>query len=146
MNMNAMNTTQKINTTKSSVLMMVSILIIIMASSTSGQYAASSVLWLDTRAGKMEWYCPPRTSRFVPANKISPKFNWVHERFFVISVFMEPENGKNRKRQPEWKQRKQKCLWVLKNTFSNRNRQTQKVKSQSDMKAWKRFCFTTTRK
>ena len=86
---------------------MVSILIIIMASSASGQYAANSVLWLDTQAGKMEWYCLPGTSRFLPANKISPKFNPVHEslispklfsaavkRFFVISVFMEPENGK----------------------------------------------------
>ena len=55
----------------------------------------------------MERYCPPRTSRFVPATKISPKFNRVHEsfisprlfsakvnRFFVIFVLMEPENGK----------------------------------------------------
>ena len=39
-----------------------------MASSASGQYAANSVFWLATRAGKMERYCPPGTARFVPAN------------------------------------------------------------------------------
>ena len=44
-----------------------------MASSASGQYAANSVFWLATRAGKMERYCPPGTARFVSANKISPK-------------------------------------------------------------------------
>ena len=74
-----------------------------MAISASGQYAANSVFWLGTRAGKMERYCPPGTSRFVPANKISPKFNRLIspklfsaevKRLFVISVFMEPENGK----------------------------------------------------
>ena len=79
-----------------------------MASSASGQYAANSVFWLATRAGKMERYYPPRTARFVPANKISPKFKRVHDyfllRFFVISpetreyLFIlscqKPENGK----------------------------------------------------
>ena len=52
-----------------------------MASSASGQYAGNSVFWLATRAGKMERYCPPGIARFVPANKISPKFKRVHERF-----------------------------------------------------------------
>ena len=56
----------------------------------------------------MERYCPPWTTRFVPANKISPKFKRVHEsflssklfsakvrRFFRdFSVFIGPENGK----------------------------------------------------
>ena len=55
----------------------------------------------------MERCCPPGTSRFVRANKISPKFNRVHEsyispklfsakvkRFFVISVLMKLENRK----------------------------------------------------
>ena len=88
-----------------------------MASSASGQYAANSVFWLATRAGKMERYCPPGTARFVPANKISPKFKRVHEsflsmkllsskvkRFFVISLSL----WNQKKRQREWKQRKQK--------------------------------------
>ena len=82
-----------------------------MASSASGQYAANSVFWLATRAGKMERYCPPGTARFVPANKISPKFKWVHESFpllkllsakvkrlFVISLSLWNE----KKRQREW--------------------------------------------
>ena len=65
----------------------------------------------------MERYCPPGTARFVPANKISPEFKRVHEsflslkllsakakRFFVISVFMEPEKASMR-----MKTKKQKC-------------------------------------
>ena len=89
-----------------------------MASSASGQYAANSVFWLATRAGKMERYCSPGTARFVPANKISPKFMQVHEsflslkllsakvkRFFVICLSL----WNQKKRQREWKQRKQKC-------------------------------------
>ena len=39
------------------------------------------------------------------------------------------------------KTKKTKMLMSLKNTFCNKNRQTQKVKTQSDMKAWKRFCL-----
>ena len=39
------------------------------------------------------------------------------------------------------KTKKTKMLMSLKNSFCNRNRQTQKVKTQSDMKAWKRFCL-----
>ena len=55
----------------------------------------------------MERYCPPGTACFVPANKISPSSSECTKvffspkllsakvkRFFVISVFMEPENGK----------------------------------------------------
>ena len=66
----------------------------------------------------MERYCPPGTARFVPANKILPKFKRVHEsflspklfsakvkRFFVISVSL----WNQKKRQRECKQRKQKC-------------------------------------
>ena len=91
-----------------------------MASSASGQYAANSVFWLATRPGKMEWYCPPGTARFVPANKISPKFKRVHEslllpkffsanvkRLFVISLSL----WNQKKRQREWKQN---CWWLLK--------------------------------
>ena len=94
-----------------------------MASSLSGQYAANSVFWLATRAGKLKWYCPPGTAHFVPANKISPKFKRVHERFlspkffsakvkrlFVIALSL----WNHKKRQREWKQRKQNCWWVLK--------------------------------
>ena len=94
-----------------------------MASSASGQYAANSVFWLATRAGKMKRYCPPGTARFVPANNISPNFKQVHEsflspklfsakvkRFFVISLSL----WNQKKRQREWNQRKQKCWWVLK--------------------------------
>ena len=57
----------------------------------------------------MERYCPPGTVRFVPANKISPKFKRVHEsflslklltakvkRFFVISLSL--WNQKKRQR------------------------------------------------
>ena len=58
-----------------------------MASSASGQYAANSVFWLATRAGKMERYCPPGIARFVPTNKISPKFKWVHESFVSQNIF-----------------------------------------------------------
>ena len=58
-----------------------------MASSASGQYAANSVFWLATRAGKMERYCPPGIARFVPANKISPKFKRVHESFLSQNIF-----------------------------------------------------------
>ena len=34
----------------------------------------------------MERYCPPGTARFVPANKISPKFKRVHESFFSLKL------------------------------------------------------------
>ena len=56
----------------------------------------------------MERYYPPGTARFVPANKLSPKFKRVHESFLLLklfsantkhifcdfSVFEEPENVK----------------------------------------------------
>ena len=55
----------------------------------------------------MERYCPPGTCRFVPVNKISPKFKRVQESFLLpklfsantktfcdFSVLEEPENGK----------------------------------------------------
>ena len=58
-----------------------------MASSASGQYAANSVFSLATRAGKMERYCPPGIARFVPANKISPKFKRVQESFLSQNIF-----------------------------------------------------------
>ena len=48
------------------------ILIIWQAPQVCEQYAANSVFWLATRAGKMDWYCPPGTACFGPANKISP--------------------------------------------------------------------------
>ena len=35
----------------------------------------------------MERYCPPGTVRFVPANKISPKFKRVHESFLSQNIF-----------------------------------------------------------
>ena len=102
-----------------------------MASSTSGQYAANSVFGLATRAGKMERYCPPGIARFIPANKISPKFKQVHEsflspklfsakvkRFFVISLSL----WNQKKRQREWKQRKQTCWWVLKICFATKTK------------------------
>ena len=57
-----------------------------MASFASGQYAANSVFWLATRAGKMERYCPPGTARFAPANKISPKLKRVHESFLSLKL------------------------------------------------------------
>ena len=34
----------------------------------------------------MEQYCPPGTARFVPANKISPKFKRVHESFLSLKL------------------------------------------------------------
>ena len=82
----------------------------------------------------MERYCPPGTARLVPANKISPKFKRVHERFlspklfsakverfFVFSVVMEPEKASNR-----MKTKKTNMLMSFKNTFCNKNRQTLK--------------------
>ena len=35
----------------------------------------------------MERYCPPGIVRFVPANKISPKFKRVHESFLSQNIF-----------------------------------------------------------
>ena len=35
----------------------------------------------------MEHYCPPGTARFVPANKLSPKFKRVHESFLSPKLF-----------------------------------------------------------
>ena len=34
----------------------------------------------------MERYCPPGTARFVPANKISPKFKRVLESFLSLKL------------------------------------------------------------
>ena len=34
----------------------------------------------------MERYCPPGTARFVPGNKISPKFKRVHESFLSLKL------------------------------------------------------------
>ena len=101
-----------------------------MASSASGQYAANSVFWLATRAGKMERYCPPGTARFVPANKILQiKFSFAKmifcqgkKTFCVFSVFMEPEKASTR-----MKTKKTKMLMSFKYTFCNKNRQTQKL-------------------
>ena len=81
-----------------------------MASSASGQYVANSVFWLATRAGKIKRYFPPRTTRFVPANKISPKFKQGARKFSFaeiifchgkktfcdLSDFMEPEKRKKK--------------------------------------------------
>ena len=35
----------------------------------------------------MEGYCPPETARFVPANKIAPKFKQVHKSFVSLKLF-----------------------------------------------------------
>ena len=35
----------------------------------------------------MERYCPPGIARFVPANKILPKFKRVHESFLSQNIF-----------------------------------------------------------
>ena len=76
----------------------------------------------------MERYCPPGTARFVPADKISAKFEQVHEsflspklfsapvkRFFFcnFSVFLEPEKASTRM--------KTKMLMNFKNTYCNKN-------------------------
>ena len=80
-------------------------------------------------------YCPPGTARFIPTNKISPKFKQVHEgflspklfsakvkRLFVISLsLMEPEKASTR-----MKTKKTKMLMSFKHTFCNKNRQTRK--------------------
>ena len=66
----------------------------------------------------MERYCPPGTARFVPANKISPKFKRVHESFLSPKLFSAKVKRSfvfslslwnQKKQQREWKQRKQKC-------------------------------------
>ena len=97
-----------------------------MARSASGQYAANSLFWMATRAGKMERYCTPGTARLVPANKISPKFKREHDcflslkllpakvkRFFAISLSL----WNQKKRQREWKHIKQTCWYVLNISF-----------------------------
>ena len=73
--------------------------------------------WLPERA-RWSDTARPGLPVFVPANKLSPKFKRVHEsflslkllsakvkRFFVISLSL----WNQKKRQREWKQRKQKC-------------------------------------
>ena len=77
----------------------------------------------------MERYCPPRTARFVPGNKISPRVKRVHQsflspklfsakvkRFFAISLSL----WNQKELQQERKQREQKLL------ISFKNRETQK--------------------
>ena len=92
-----------------------------MASSASGQYATNSVFWLATRAGKMERYCPPGTARQAGA--------FADGNYFLL--------GKNillwflclygtRKSINENENKEKKMLMSFKNTFCNRNRQTQK--------------------
>ena len=44
------------------------------------------ILCSDWLPGKMERYCPRGTARFVPANKISPKFKRVHESFLLAEI------------------------------------------------------------
>ncbi|KAK2568729.1 hypothetical protein P5673_006727 [Acropora cervicornis] len=41
----------------------------------------------------MERYCPPGTARFVPANKISPKFKRVHESFLSLKLLSAEWDG-----------------------------------------------------
>ena len=74
----------------------------------------------------------PGTARFVPANKISPKFMRVHESFLSLkllsakvkgffcdfSVVKEPEKASTR-----MKTKKTKMLISFKNTFGSKNRQ-----------------------
>ena len=100
-----------------------------MASSASGQYATNSVFWLATRAGKMERYCPQRTTRFVPANKISPKFKRVHESFLSPKLFsvtvkrffvMYLSLWNQKKPSTRMKTKKTKCWWVLKIRFATK--------------------------
>ena len=97
----------------------------------SGQYAANSVFWLATRGGKMERYCSPGHVHFVPTNKIFAKIQagFFCQNYFLLrlkdfcdfSVSMEPEKASTR-----IQTKKTKMLMSFKNTFSNKNRQTQK--------------------
>ena len=41
----------------------------------------------------MERYCPPGTARFVPANKILPKFKGVHENFLSLKLLSAKVKG-----------------------------------------------------
>ena len=79
----------------------------------------------------MERYCPPETARFVPGNKISPKFKRVHESFlslkllsakvkrlFVISLSLWDQLASTR-----MKTKKTNMLIGFKNTFCSKNRQ-----------------------
>ena len=125
-----------------------------MASSASGLYAANSVFWLATRVGNMEWYCRPETFRFVPPNKISPKFKRVHECFLSLKIFSAKVKSfffrflclygtrkrENRKRQLEWKQRKQKCSHEFKKYVLQQKPANTKVNTKCE-KAWRRFCL-----
>ena len=104
-----------------------------MASSASGQYAANSVFLLATRAGKMERYRPPGTARFVPANKISPKFKQVHESFLSPKLFSAKvkrffcDFSVSEKASTRMKTKKTKMLMSCKKTFCKKNRQIQKL-------------------
>ena len=79
-------------------------------------------------------YCLPGTARFIPANKISPKFKRVHESFLspklffcqskkmfcVFSVFMEPEKASTRMKTKKTK--KTKMLMSFKSTFYGKHK------------------------
>ena len=80
-----------------------------------------------------ERYCPPGTARFVPANKILPKFKQVHgsflslkllsakvKRFFVISLPLWNKKTGKPKAPMRMKTKKTKMLICLKNTFCNK--------------------------
>ena len=58
-----------------------------MASSASGQDEPNPPLWLATRVGKMEQYCPAQDCPFCSRNNISPKSKWVHESFLSQNIF-----------------------------------------------------------
>ena len=93
----------------------------------------------------MERYCPPGTARFVPENKILPKFKQVHKSFLLpklfsttkvkiffcdFSAFMELEKVSKRR-----ETKKTKVLMSFKNMFCNKNWQTQKF--VLNLKVWK---------
>ena len=116
-----------------------------MARSASRQDAANSVFWLATSAGTMEWYPPLGNPRFVPAIKFRPS-GWgrdffhkifsvtVKKIFFDFSDGMELENEKTESiNETESKKNNDNEFqeYILEQKPANN-----KVKTQSDMKAW----------
>jgi len=115
----------------------------------------SLIIWQASQAGSMRrilfsgwWYCLPGTADFVPANKISPKFKQVHESFLSPKLFSAKVkrlfcdfslwNQKMGKAKALTRMKTKKTLkkYVLQQQPANI-----KVKAQSDVKAWNRFCL-----
>ena len=124
-----------------------------MGISVSERDEPNRALWLATRANKVELSCPLRITRFVPQEKFlwSRLIKILFRNFFPEKSFLRQlkisrglcidKAGKREKRmcQREWKQKSKNVDEFHEFTLQQKPGNT-KVKTQSDIKAWKRFC------